>query len=139
MDWGLPQNIGEVSGPAARSSPAFFKFTLRDKQLVSRRKLTYVLLCIFNFVLRFLWTLSAFGRVSSHGAGMFFFEFMEILRRTVWAVFRIEWEVIVKDRRFLSVSSSDSKRHSPEASDADDVYEAEMVPLKLGKEMSSFG
>ena len=27
---------------------------------------------------------------------MFFFECIEILRRTVWAVFRIEWEVVVK-------------------------------------------
>jgi len=27
---------------------------------------------------------------------MFFFEVVELARRTVWAVFRIEWEVIVK-------------------------------------------
>ena len=29
---------------------------------------------------------------------MFFFEFIEIIRRHVWAVFRIEWEVVVKAR-----------------------------------------
>ena len=27
---------------------------------------------------------------------MFFFEVVEIVRRTVWAIFRIEWEYIVK-------------------------------------------
>ena len=27
---------------------------------------------------------------------MFFLEAVEILRRTVWAIFRIEWEYIVK-------------------------------------------
>lgn len=27
---------------------------------------------------------------------MFFLEAVEILRRTVWAIFRIEWEVVVK-------------------------------------------
>ena len=30
---------------------------------------------------------------------MFFFEVVELLRRTVWAMFRIEWEVIVKVHR----------------------------------------
>ncbi len=47
-------------------------------------------------MLRFIWTISVFGGVPGHGAGMLFFELIEILRRTVWAVFRIEWEVIVK-------------------------------------------
>ena len=37
-----------------------------------------------------------FGGVAGRGAGMFFFEAVEILRRTVWAIFRIEWEVVVK-------------------------------------------
>ena len=27
---------------------------------------------------------------------MLFFESVEILRRTVWAIFRIEWEVVAK-------------------------------------------
>lgn len=43
--------------------------------------------------LRFMWALSVFGGVPGRGLGMFFFEVVEILRRTVWAVFRIEWEV----------------------------------------------
>ena len=45
---------------------------------------------------RFMWALSLFGLATSPGGGMFFLEAVEILRRTVWAIFRIEWEVVVK-------------------------------------------
>jgi len=64
--------------------------------LVTPRKGVYLALCLGNLMLRFIWTISVFGGVPGHGAGMLFFELIEILRRTVWAVFRIEWEVIVK-------------------------------------------
>merc|ERR1711924_141026 len=60
------------------------------------RKSLYALLCAFNLALRFIWALSLFGVASSPGGGMFFLEAVEILRRTVWAIFRIEWEYIVK-------------------------------------------
>ena len=42
--------------------------------------------------------------VQGRGAGMFFFEFIEIIRRTVWAVFRIEWEVVVKVWRSITLA-----------------------------------
>lgn len=64
--------------------------------MVTPRKGVYLALCLGNLMLRFIWTISVFGGVPGHGAGMLFFELIEILRRTVWAVFRIEWEVIVK-------------------------------------------
>jgi hypothetical protein len=51
---------------------------------------------VFNCALRFVWAASVFGHhpVEQRGAGMFFFEVFEILRRVVWAVFRIENEYI---------------------------------------------
>ena len=73
MDWGLLV-------PDKRSP---FGYRLREPLLVTKRKGMYVLLCIFNFLLRFVWSLSVFGGVSGRGAGMFFFEAVEILRRTV--------------------------------------------------------
>ncbi|KAJ1459081.1 EXS family-domain-containing protein [Pelagophyceae sp. CCMP2097] len=53
-------------------------------------------LMVFNCALRFVWAASVFGHhpVEQRGAGMFFFEVFEILRRIVWAVFRIENEYI---------------------------------------------
>ena len=52
----------------------------------------YGLLVFFNFSLRFIWTLAVFGHAPTRGLGMLNFELAEIARRTVWAVFRIEWE-----------------------------------------------
>ena len=69
---------------------------MREPLLVTRSKLVYVLLCVFALVLRFVWALSVFGGVPGRGLGMLFFESVEILRRTVWAIFRIEWEVVAK-------------------------------------------
>lgn len=93
MDWGLPQRCNAAKGDAR---PRLCGYTLREPLLVTRSKGVYFLLCAFNLTLRFAWTLSVFGRVPGRGVGMFFFEVIEILRRTVWAVFRIEWEVITK-------------------------------------------
>lgn len=52
----------------------------------------YSLLILFDLALRFVWTLAVFGNAPTRGAGLFAFEVAEILRRTVWALFRIEWE-----------------------------------------------
>ena len=64
--------------------------------LVTRSATAHVALCIGDLLLRFVWALSVFGGVPSRGLGMFFFECVEIVRRTVWAIFRIEWEVVSK-------------------------------------------
>jgi len=92
MDWGLPQR---ASSSAASPAPCC-GYVMREPLLVTRRKSVYLLLCVNNLLLRFAWTLSVFGGLPGRGAGMFFFETIEVFRRTVWAVFRIEWEVVVK-------------------------------------------
>ena len=59
----------------------------------------------------FVWALSIFGGVQGRGGGMFFFEAVEIVRRTVWAIFRIEWEVVVKVHRASYASLPLNVRH----------------------------
>ena len=86
MDWGLLK----------RNRRAAFGWSLRPELLIRSSPLMYLALCIFNLGLRFIWALTLFGVASSPGGGMFFLEAVEILRRTVWAIFRIEWEYIVK-------------------------------------------
>ena len=86
MDWGLL--VADARAP--------FGYRLREPLLVTRRKWVYAALCVFNFGLRFVWALSVFHYVPGRGGGMFFLEAVEIVRRTVWAIFRIEWEVVVK-------------------------------------------
>eukprot|EP00965_Chrysotila_dentata_P115163 3807359-Pleurochrysis_carterae.AAC.1 len=90
MDWGLPQRA------KSERARGICGYTLREPLLVTRSPAAYGLLCVVNLLLRFAWTLSIFAGVKGYGAGMFFFEVIEVFRRTVWAVFRIEWEVIVK-------------------------------------------
>ena len=71
-------------------------WSLRSELLIRNSASTYGLLCAFNLALRFVWALTLMGYAASPGGGMFFLEAVEILRRTVWAVFRIEWEYIAK-------------------------------------------
>jgi len=101
MDWGLFRKAnlggkypGERGAAYCGGPPAVC--AMREPLLITRSQLSYVLLCVFDLALRFIWALSIFGGVPSRGFGMLFFECVEILRRTVWAVFRIEWEVIAK-------------------------------------------
>lgn len=121
MDWGLPQRTASGSS-SVRRIPIYHEFAMRDRLIVSQRKHVYVGLCIVNLLLRFSWTLAAFGGVSSHGAGMFFFEVIEVFRRTVWAVFRIEWEVIAK-----GIPTIDTKYHDRRNVVATEL--AEITPL----------
>ena len=101
MDWGLFRQAnlggrtpGETGTACCGGKPTVCR--LREPLLVTRSKLVYLGLCVFDLLLRFVWAVSVFGGVPSRGAGMLFFECVEILRRHVWAVFRIEWEVIAK-------------------------------------------
>ena len=89
MDWGLPYR-------ARYADEGVCGLRMRTPLVVTRRKWVYLLLCAFNLSLRFIWALSIFGGVSGRGLGMFFFEVVEMIRRTVWAVFRVEWEMVAK-------------------------------------------
>lgn len=89
MDWGLPCR-------ARRDDEGLCGLRMRTPLVVSRSKALYLCLCAFNFGLRFIWALSIFGSVPGRSWGMFFLEVVEMARRTVWAVFRVEWEMVHK-------------------------------------------
>lgn len=86
MDWGL----------FVRDARSATGWRLREPLLITQRKWVHYLLCVFNLLLRFIWALAIFAAVPGRGLGMFFFETVEIVRRTFWAIFRIEWEVVCK-------------------------------------------
>ena len=104
MDWGLPR----------RDSAAPCGVGMREVLLVTPRKSSYLLLCAFNLVLRFVWTLSFLNWVPGRGGGMFFLELAEVARRTVWAVFRIEWEMVAKGHTRTLAAGSDDDLESEE-------------------------
>jgi hypothetical protein len=87
MDWGMLQWEKERG---------CWRLGMREQTVISPRKSIYAGLALFNFALRFLWAMAVFGTMPTRGHGMFFFEVLEIVRRTVWAVFRIEWEWVNK-------------------------------------------
>lgn len=123
MDWGLP-----MRDPHSWSGWAF-----RQPLLITRSKSVYIMLCVCNFLLRFVWTLSIFGGIAGRGLGMFFFEVVELLRRTVWAVFRIEWEVVCKVYNSSygpHITATSLKQIGCGDSEASD----EMMPLEGGKD-----
>jgi len=97
MDWGLFNP--HPRGHACCGAKPVSLFRIRDPLLITQSKAVYLSLCIFDFCLRFIWALSIFGGLPGRGGAMFFFEVVEICRRTVWAIFRIEWEVVVKVHR----------------------------------------
>jgi hypothetical protein len=59
----------------------------------------YPLLVFFNLVLRMTWSIklsSHLYSVTDGGAGIFWLEVAEILRRWLWVFLRVEWELIKK-------------------------------------------
>ena len=98
MDWGLLK----------RNPRSPLGWSLRSELLIRNSPCMYLVLCAFNLALRFVWAATLFGVATSPGGGMFFLEAVEILRRTVWAVFRIEWEMVAKGHtRTLATGSDD--------------------------------
>lgn len=116
MDWGLFRRRRRGACGVA----------LREPLLVTHRKSVYVALCAFNLLLRFAWALSVFGGIPGRGGGMFFFEVIEISRRTMWAVFRIEWEVVVK---VYHASYSSLPTMNPGANEDESAANDETQPL----------
>ena len=123
MDWGLLR----------RDARAPFGWSMREPLLITKKKWVYFVLCAFNLSLRFVWALSLFGIATSPGGGMFFLESVEIVRRTVWAIFRIEWEVVVKIGS-ATYSSVPLKARAgdlrADSSLSDGSSDLEMLPMK---------
>ena len=110
MDWGLfrQANLGgkhlEESGRACCGGKPVI-CVLREPRLITSSVGAHVGLAVLDLCLRFIWALSVFGGIPGRGLGMLFFEAVEVGRRTVWAIFRIEWEVIVKVRRVQGIGA----------------------------------
>ena len=108
MDWGLPERGRPAGGGGGGGGGGgVCGWRMRGELLVTRDKALYLVLCAFNLVLRFTWTLTFLGALPGRGGGMFCVEVLEIARRTVWAVFRIEWELVHKGHARATASESD--------------------------------
>ena len=130
MDWGLPAKRagGELFGTWTLSA-------MREPRShvvgAGAAYAAYGALVAFNLVLRYIWAVAVFGGASTRGAGMFAFELAEIARRTVWALFRIEWEYISKGHSLAPPRSGEGDGDAPRSAE-EGVDDADQ-PL-LGKD-----
>jgi hypothetical protein len=98
MDWGLfdrlPQTLEEWFQIHLYAERKMF---LRDSLMYPYRSIYYICILV-DLVLRFLWVISTLPTESLHGLIgyqlSFFLGAMEILRRCMWGVFRVEFEHI---------------------------------------------
>ena len=97
MDWGLLTftREGRVHGRSRLMYPAY----------------VYVLACLMNLVIRFSWAANRIPSLAALHAShlVLMVETAEVLRRAVWNLFRIEWEIIVQaDKHARGVDSRDN-------------------------------
>lgn len=91
MDWGL------------------ITFT-RDGKVLRRQRMYfpivfYFLAVVINFMLRFSWTIHRLPGMNMLHSSIIVLviELGEIIRRSIWNLFRIEWEMIVQQEKGLLV------------------------------------
>lgn len=134
MDWGMLQWNAERG---------CWRLKLREQMIISPRRSVYGALMVFNFALRFIWAMAVFGTVPTRGHGMFFFESFEVVRRTVWAVFRIEWEYVTKvlprgaTSGYASIEKDSIDGEDPQAGLLDPQLELEAIAPLDDAEMPS--
>jgi hypothetical protein len=105
MDWGLCDK-------ANFSSPPYF---LRPKRYFKQAWLYYIVIVV-DLILRFLWITSLMpANVQSEFFGNYLsiqLGYLEILRRAMWGIFRVEWEHIVHENKsefgFRSTTTPDA-------------------------------
>jgi EXS family len=69
------------------------------------------MVCIGNFFLRFMWAANFFPFFARfHPATLIFIiEIVEVFRRWIWIIFRVEWEIIVQTERGLLKDKDDDE------------------------------
>ena len=120
MDWGLFSISRE------------FKVTRRPRLLLPVT--FHIIAAIVNLVLRFSWAANRFEIFATlHPSHLILFiEVAEVFRRAMWNIFRIEWEIIVKQSIMTVAKNTD------EYSDQDDMIaliDRSQGKLSPGKEM----
>ena len=146
MDWGL-------CDPANFTNKPYF---LRPKRYFKQDYIYYIVIFI-DLILRFLWIISLmpsdlqsdfFGKYLSIQLG-----YLEILRRAMWGIFRVEWEHIVHEKKsefgFCSTATStstytstynDSKTHLLLNTEAvEDLEERESSFLNYKQQLDNIG
>ena len=73
--------------------------------------ITYLVVSITNLVLRFAWAANQFEPFASLDPStlVLILELVEVLRRSVWNMYRIEWEIISAESKDKLLDSFDGK------------------------------
>ncbi len=142
MDWGLfdvlPTNLCDL----------FDIYSYRQKKMFLRKSLmyprenVYYVCIVIDLVLRFLWVLSTLPQSSLHNLVgyqlSFFLGSMEILRRCMWGMLRVEYEHLkmLKNKTPGFLSNHILRKHEhPDIIGKDDGYESDDDPSKALKKI----
>jgi len=96
MDWGLGR-INDTSGTTTTTTTTTTNFGLRPLLLFTP-SIWYYCAIIVDLLLRFIWVTKYFNvpEVIGYNLFMMVMEVVEVMRRSMWSVFRIEWECLSK-------------------------------------------
>lgn len=113
MDWGLlalyaqTQNSSSTMSPGKLDSPGFRPRTVFPFAL-------HLLVAVTNLVLRFSWAANRIAGLSSLPPThlILLVEMAEVVRRAIWNIFRIEWEINQQEKS-VSLKLDDKVRKVP--------------------------
>lgn len=103
MDWGLIQFSMKKNGAVC--------VCFRPRSLFFFPSIAYVFAIVVNLVLRFSWManqLEVFRGLHATQL-VLLVELIEVIRRAIWNVFRVEWEIINKTMRERSMTKGDDE------------------------------
>jgi len=121
MDWGMMQKPSAVvhltMGPCAGMSPVSNMTNLKSPDcgdIALRPRLRFgtslsLLVLVLDTLLRFSWTLRFYEPYifASNGAYILCTEFLEVFRRAVWNLLRVEWEQIKQNKAMKAAEKED--------------------------------
>lgn len=150
MDWGMMQNPQAVVAQACVSvAPGHSTVPMSCQNLILRPKLRYgwtisILILLADSMLRFSWTLSFFSSTLfvSHDAFVLCTQFLEVFRRAIWNLLRVEWENIKQKSKQLKARDSlsdieDNDEQSDVIANINNPMEQEIVGLLGNKAIAT--
>lgn len=80
----------------------------RDGRILRRQRVlfplpTYIFAVVINLLLRFSWTVNRIPGMGQVHSSMIvlLIELGEVIRRSIWILYRVEWEVIVQQEKAI--------------------------------------
>lgn len=147
MDWGMMQNPSAVVQTACFASGSGSKTNRRQggyqncHHVCLRPRLRFglilsTLIVVADALLRFSWTLRFVARFPTNDAYVLCTQFLEVFRRAIWNLLRVEWENIKQKNNATQVTKLKARDslsdHDPQENFDEEDNDLELSSLLLG-------